>query len=129
MPVIQCQGLVAGDVNRVNESLLHLYQAYNAVVDESYEFRPYAFAHHRLLLYLKATYSLGLDEQLVGERRWPQYSPRGTVVVQLLRKQVATFSHYGFKFLVCIHFGCKVTYLYSNDQKTRPILFVFYEYT
>ena len=91
--VVYGQGFVGRYVGRVGKAHLKLYQTNYTIVDERYEFGAYAFAHERLFLYLQAAYALGLDKQLVGERRGAQYAPRRAVVVKFLGKQCAAFCH------------------------------------
>ena len=100
--VVERHSFVGGDVDLVDVSAFELNESHDAVVDQCDELGPDAFAHERFFLLFERAYALGLDEELVGQRRRAQYAPRGSVVVQFLFKQRATFLHHCLELLFCI---------------------------
>ena len=102
--VVQLHGLVDGDVHRVAESVVYLDESYDAVVDECNELGSDAFTHQRLFLDFQRADALGLDKQLVCQRRGSQNTPRSPVVVELLLEQRAAFADDLFKLAVGLFF-------------------------
>ena len=82
--VVHSHRLVGRGVHGVGESVLELYKSDDAIVDECNELRANTLANKRSARYFERANALGLDEELVGERRRAQYAPRCPIVVQFL---------------------------------------------
>ena len=98
--------------------MFELYEPHDAVVYYCYEFRSYAFAHERRLLYLERAYALGFYVELVGERRRPQHAPRRAIVVQLAGKDVLALLHDVLELFFscrCVHNRLQIYSFYFYD--------------
>ena len=82
--LVECHSFVGRYIHSVYKRTFELYKPYDSIVDKGYKLLPNTFANTVFTRYLYRANALCLDKKLVGKRRWAQYAPRSTIVVQLL---------------------------------------------
>ena len=103
--IIQHQCLFIGHIGSLGISKLQLYQPYNSVVDNSYEFRTDAFIYQSHSFRFNASDAVSFDEYLVCHRRRTKNAPRRTVIMKFFGEQVTANRNDMFKLLLGIfHF-------------------------
>ena len=105
MLVIGRQALLGGHIVLcLGRTQLELDESDDGIVDDAHKLRLHTLVHQSLSTGLQCAYAACLDVYLVGQRRGAQYSPRRSIVVQLLCKQVSAFRHHGAELFLCVHY-------------------------
>ena len=103
--VIQHQCLFIGHIGSFGITKFQLYQPYNSIVDNSYEFRTDAFVYQSHPFRFNTSDTVGFDEYLICYGRRTKNAPRRTVIMKFLREQVTANRNDMFKLLLGIfHF-------------------------